>query len=121
MLKVNVKYINTYMKKIFPIFLTYFLVFNSAFGQFKADGKWYFPDSIKAMCIDTEQGLVAQFRSLIERNREFVDSNSQIDKSNHFQITETIKKGIQERESTWDKLGCVYILYSSDKLNSGKR
>lgn len=109
------------MKKLIPIFLFSFLIFNSAFGQVKSDGKWYFPDSVKAMCIDTEQSLVAQFRSLIERNREWADPNSQIDKSNHFQITEAIKKGIQEKESTWDKLGCVYILYASDRQSGGKR
>jgi len=109
------------MKKIIPIFILSFFIFNSAFGQVKADGKWYFPDSVKAMCINTEQGLVAQYKSLIERNREWVDPNSKIDKSNHFQITEAIKKGIQEGESTWEKLGCVYILYASDRLNGGKR
>lgn len=73
------------------------------------------------MYINTEQSLVAQFRSLIERNREWADPNSQIDKSNHFQIAEVIKKSIQEKESTWDKLGYVYILYVSDRQNGGKR
>jgi hypothetical protein len=120
-LKVNANLSKTFMKKLFPILLCFFLNFSSAFGQVKSDGKWYFPDSVRAMCVNTEQGLVAQFKSLIERNREWADPNSQSDKSNYFQITEAIKKGILESETTWDKLGCVHILYGSDRLSGGKR
>jgi hypothetical protein len=109
------------MRKVIAFSLILFLVVNSSFAQVRTDGKWYFPDSVRAMCIDTEQGLVSQFKSLIERNREFIDSNVKIDTSSHFQVVEAIKKGIQEKESTWERLGCVYILYASDRLNSGRR
>lgn len=105
------------MKNLTISLVLFLLNFNFAYGQVKADGKWHFPDSVKAMCIDTEQGLVAQFRTLIEKNREWADPNNQSDKSNYYQITEAIKKGLQERENTWDKLGCVHILYSNDRQN----
>ena len=109
------------MFKLILILFFSFAGINSAFSQMKADGKWYFPDTVRAMCINTEQGLVAQFKALVEKNREWVDPSNQIDKSNYFQLTEAIKKGIQEGENTWNKLGCVHILYSADKSNIGKR
>ena len=109
------------MKRLIAFSLLFFLVLNSAIAQVRTDGKWYFPDSVKAMCIDTEQGLVAQFKSLIERNREFSEPNFKIDPSSHFQVIEEIKKGMQEKETTWEKLGCVYILYASDVRNGVRR
>jgi len=57
------------MRKVIAFTVVLFLVVNSSFAQVRTGGKWYFPDSVRAMCIDTEQGLVAQLKSLIEKNR----------------------------------------------------
>lgn len=80
-------------------------------AQVKADGKWHFPDSVKNLCLNYEQNLVANYKSLVERNREWLDENFKADKSNYFQITESIKKSIAEYELSWDRLGCVSIVY----------
>lgn len=94
---------------------------STAFAQTKADGKWYFPDSVRAMCIDTEQGLVAQFKALIEKNRDWLDPTSTSDKSDFRQITDAMKQAIKEREITWERLGCVHILYGLDKSGNVRK
>ena len=104
------------MKKIFVItILLTALLHNSAYAQMKADGKWYFPDSVKSMCVNYEQHLVALFRKMIEQNREWVDPNSKADKSYYAQLDEAVKKGITETELSWERLGCISILYGGKK------
>ena len=105
-----------HMKKfsVLVIFLTT-LLYNSAYAQVKADGKWYFPDSVKSMCVNYEQHLVSLFKKMIEQNREWVDPNSKTDKSYYSQLDEAVKKGISETELSWERLGCSSILYSGKK------
>jgi hypothetical protein len=87
----------------------------NAKSQMKADGKWHFPDSVRNMCINKEQNIIATFRTLIERNREWMDESLKIDKSNYLQLTEALKRGIVEDEQSWERLGCVYIIYGARK------
>ena len=94
------------MKKLIFLLLVSFLSFNSL-GQMKTDGKWYFPDSVKSLCVNTEQGLVSSFKGLIEWNRTPLETRT----SQHYEISESQKNYLRELENTWDKLGCVYILY----------
>jgi hypothetical protein len=89
--------------------------FTNANAQMRADGKWYFPDSIKNLCLNYEQNIVAMFRGMIERNRDYLDPTSKNDKSNYVMLNESTTKAIQEYEMSWDRLGCVYIIYGVKK------
>ena len=91
------------------------LLANNANAQVKSDGKWYFPDSVKALCMDNEQGMVATYKSLIENNRKWADENDKSDKRQLMEITEVQKKAIVSYEESWDRLGCASILYGSEK------
>ena len=91
------------------------LVANNANSQVKPDGKWYFPDSVKSLCIDNEQGMVATYKALIENNRKWADENDKSDKRQLMEITEVQKKAIVSYEESWSRLGCTSILYGSEK------
>ena len=102
------------MKKFF-IFIALLTAFVNSFSQVRADGKWYFPDSVKNLCLNYEQNLVALYKGMIERNRDFVDPNSKNDKSNYTLLNESTTKAIQEYEISWDRLGCASIIYGARK------
>jgi hypothetical protein len=87
----------------------------SASAQVRADGKWHFPDSVRSLCLNTEQNLVATYRALVEKNREWADDSLKVDKSNYAQLTEHFKKTIVEYESSWDRMGCAGIIYGARK------
>jgi len=89
------------------------VVSNSAMAEMKADGKWYFPDSVSSICIETEQGMVATYRALIENNRKLLDKNETGDKKQILQLSEEYKKLLVENEEKWSRLGCSSILYKN--------
>jgi len=84
-------------------------------AQMKDDGKWEFPDSIPNLCLNYEQNLVATYKSMIERNREWLDPNSKSDKSNFLTLNQSSKKALEEYELSWNRLGCASIIYGSKK------
>jgi hypothetical protein len=102
------------MKNLILFLFVAFLVCG-ANAQMRSDGKWYFPTNVKDMCVNTEQNLIASYKSLIERNREWLDENLKTDKSGYPQLTESLKKAIVEYETSWDRLGCAGILYGTKK------
>jgi hypothetical protein len=89
-----------------PVFISY--------AQMRADGKWHFPDSVESLCINIEQSMVASFRSLIERNREWVDGGLK-SADEHLKIAAALNKAIANYEVSWDRLGCVYIVYGAKR------
>jgi hypothetical protein len=91
-----------------------FLANTNAYAQM-IGGKWYFPDSVKTLCLNYEQNLVALYKGMIERNRDFIDPNSKNDKSNYAILNESTTKAIQEYEISWDRLGCAHIIYGAKK------
>lgn len=101
------------MKKFLIIF--FLTAAANSFAQMKADGKWHFPDSVRNMCINKEQSIVATYKTLIERNREWMDESLKIDKSNYQQLTEALKKAIVDDEQSWERLGCASIIYGARK------
>jgi len=56
--------------KRFIISIALLTVFVNSSAQVRADGKWYFPDSVKNLCLNYEQSLVALYKAMIERNRD---------------------------------------------------
>lgn len=87
----------------------------NANAQMKADGKWHYPDSVRSYCLNTEQNLVAMYKSMIELNRDWADTNSKSDKSNYAPMLEATKKAIADYEISWDRLGCAGIIYGARK------
>ena len=102
------------MKKYFFLIAMTAVISNSS-AQVRADGKWYFPDSVKNLCVNYEQNMVALYKGMIERNRDFVDPNSKSDKSNYTLLNESTTKALQEYEMSWDRLGCASIIYGAKK------
>ena len=92
------------------------LAANNAFSQIRQDGKWYFPDSVRSLCLNTEQGMVATFRALIENNRKWTDENDKSDKRQLMQLAEAHKKAIVDYEESWSRLGCTLIIYGNEKV-----
>lgn len=92
------------------------LVANNAFSQVRQDGKWYFPDSVRSLCLDTEQGMVATFKALIENNRKWADENDKSDKRQLMELADVHKRTIVGYEESWSRLGCALILYGSEKV-----
>jgi hypothetical protein len=82
-------------------------------AQMRPDGKWHFPENIKNLCLNHEQNLVALFKGMIERNRDFLDPNSKNEKSNYSQLNEATQRAIVEHEISWQRLGCAMILYGA--------
>lgn len=92
------------------------LVANNALSQLRQDGKWYFPDSVKSLCLNTEQGMVATFRALIENNRKWADQNDTSDKRQLMEMAEAHKRTIVGYEESWSRLSCTLIIYGSEKV-----
>lgn len=87
------------------------LSFSSAsFAETKADGKWHYPTSIKSMCIDTEQAIVAMYKAMVEVNSEMV-ANKGEDNKERMRISDHYKQSIVEYEGSWQRMGCASILY----------
>lgn len=84
-------------------------------AQVKADGSWVHPDSVRALCIDTEQGIVAIHKAMIETNRKMVGSKDQPAQPDLRAYSDAVKESLVEREQAWNRLGCVHILYGADK------
>jgi hypothetical protein len=97
------------------IALLLFAPFAIANAQVKSDGKWYFPDSVRALCVDAEQGMVATYRGLIETNRKMADPKETNDKSQLMAISNAHKVALVEAEEKWSRLGCAAILYGTDR------
>ena len=94
------------------LMLLFLFASNSAMAEVKSDEKWYFPDSVKALCSDTEQSIVATYRAIIENNRKLTDINDKGDKRQQSQLSEEYKNLMIETEGTWARLDCASILYS---------
>lgn len=100
------------MKKILLIVL---VISAQAHAQVDSKGVWQFPVSVKTYCQNTEQGLIATFRNLIENNRRWSDTTIKEDKSQYPQLTEALKKSIKEYEETWQRMDCSSLLYGTSK------
>ena len=89
----------------------------NCFAEVRQDGIWYFPTSVKTICMDTEQSMVAVYKNLIETNRKMTDTTDKnTDKTNLLQIAESSKKYLIENEEKWMRLGCSSILYPNNNL-----
>jgi hypothetical protein len=93
------------------------LATNNAFSQVRQDGKWYFPDSVRSLCLNTEQGMVATFKALIENNRKWADDGDKSDKRRLMELTEAHKRTLVDYEESWSRLGCASIIYRGEKVN----
>ena len=102
------------MKRV-GLAIVFLMLSLNAKSQMKADGKWHFPDSVRSLCLNTEQNLVATYRMLVEKNREWADDALKVNKSNYPQLTEHFKKSIVEYESSWERMGCAGIIYGPKK------
>lgn len=92
------------------------LAANKAISQVRQDGKWYFPDSVRSLCLNTEQGMVATFKALIENNRKWADETDKSDKRQLMELTEAHKRTLVGYEESWSRLGCTSILYGGEKV-----
>jgi hypothetical protein len=84
-------------------------------AQVQPNGEWVFPQDIRSLCVDIEQGMVATNRALIERNREWVGMTKSDPKLDYQQVTSALKSSLEEKERRWQRLGCVEIVYRDRK------
>lgn len=102
----------------YNIFLCVSLIILSvthANAEMRADGKWYFPDSIKSYCINLEQDIVNRNKKIIEFKREWADENNKSDKSNYMSYLDALEKFTEKDEISWGRLGCAGIVYGAKK------
>jgi hypothetical protein len=85
----------------------------NANAEMRADGKWYFPDSIKSYCVDLEQQIVNRNKKIIEMKREWIDENNKSDKSTSITLVEALEKFTERDEISWGRLGCAGIIYGA--------
>ena len=87
----------------------------NANAEMRADGKWYFPDSIKSYCINLEQDIVNRNKKIIEFKREWMDENNKSNKSNYKSYLDALEKFTEKDEISWGRLGCARIVYGAKK------
>ena len=90
--------------------LVLFSFSSNAVAEVKADGKWHFPTSVKSMCLDTEQAIVAMYKGMVETNQEMINKKEE-DNRERSQLSGHYKKSIVSYEESWQRMGCASILY----------
>ena len=80
-------------------------------AQVGPDGVWKFPTSARTYCLNLEQGLIAQYKALIETNRKTIDGGNGQDQRQLLQMAEAHKAAILEYEQSWQRMSCASILY----------
>jgi hypothetical protein len=103
------------MKKILLIIFSLSL---NCFAETKLDGSYPAPASIRGLCGELEQSIVAYNKGWIESNRLWADAMNNRKSEQvklHSNNSDAVKKSLDDSVDRWNKLDCTSIIYSKTK------
>ena len=81
-------------KKILCISMLLVACSSTSRAQVGPDGIWKFPTSAREYCLNVEQGLVAQYKALVEANRKTIDGGNEENRRQLLQLAESHKAAL---------------------------
>jgi hypothetical protein len=98
-----------FMKKHLFILI---LISTQAHAQISFNGEWKPPIDAKSYCVNLEQLIVSTYKNMLENNRLLSQPNWTGDRRTVMEMGDGLKKALIEKEESWNRMGCVSILYA---------
>ena len=106
------------MKKTLLIICFIFSTSLNCFADTKSVEKNLAPTSLKGLCIQLDQTIVAYNKAWVENNNLWADAinNKKPDQVElHSYNSDAVKKSLDDSVERWNKLDCTSIIYSKNK------